>query len=59
MYIRKGPKKMVNLHKARALDMVASPGEAMARAVKGTRRAMEKAWSFACKRNNATNDAKT
>jgi hypothetical protein len=54
MYIRKRcsalkrmleekPKRPPKPPQARALDMVASPGEAMARAVKGTRRAMEKA----------------
>jgi hypothetical protein len=37
------PKRPPKPPQARALDMVASPGEAMARAVKGTRRAMEKA----------------
>jgi hypothetical protein len=37
------PKRPPKPPQARALDMVASPGEAMARAVEGTRRAMEKA----------------
>jgi hypothetical protein len=41
--VEEKPKRPPKPPRARALDMVASPGEAMGRAVEGTRRAMEKA----------------